>query len=345
MQEAEFRAAFNDGVDATKRVLAVPPGPALTSDFVGHALSAAIDALERRPTGWLDDPLADAPPAPPLSDEVRAVLPELLDALWRAFVKTDGASAPSAQWVWVSRTNALVLLGHSELALAHHRDHLVWFERLGERDGLGALIALMFWPAWRDAIAKLGEATTASSVARVLEAADRWLAHLEHQPPPAPRVPGEKPTLAMCVRGLSRLFEDGGHPARWRHHAARLWPQSMSEARAHEIAAALSAYWSRHRPTDSVRRFQAAPLALIETLGFLDDRHNDAPSGRELLDTFGSGRTDVLVGGYFVSPPRLDARVSVDSLVAPRAEVPLRWQAVADEVVDVRGERLYLWFD
>lgn len=80
-------------------------------------------------------------------------------------------------------------------------------------------------------------------------------------------------------------------------------------------------------------------------LGFLDERHNDAPSARELIDTFGAARTDVLVGGYFVSPPRLDARVSVDSVVAPQAEVLMRWQTVADEVVQEPDERLYLWFD
>ena len=347
MRESEFRAAFKDGLEATTRLLAVPQGNALARDFVGNALSATIDALELRRPDFLDNMFgeAEAEPVVPLSSEVRAALPRLLDAVWLAFTRTDAASEPGAQWVWVTRTCALALLGLPDLALEHHREHLVWFERHGERDRLEALMALHFWSSWRDAIAKLGPDTEASSVARILEDADRWLADVGRQPPPAPRVPGAKPTLATCVRGLAQLFNDGGHPERWRQHAERLWPEVMTEARAREISSALSAYWSRHPSHDSVRRFEDVPLALIATLGFLDNRHNDAPSARELLDTFGTARTDVLVGGYFVSPPRLDARVSVDSLVAPQAEVLMRWQTLADEVVQEPGDRLYLWFD
>lgn len=346
MREQDFRRAFLEGVDQTRRALTWPPDPAGPTEFTVTALAATADALEGRPIEALADLLGEPEAPPRLDDDVRTLLGELLDPLWKSFEASSGMLSSGAHWAWVERTRALVAVGsRAAQARAHHLAHLDWFDALARRDALEALLLLNGWPGWRSVIALLGAELCASSTLRVLETADFWLQRIERQPPYSPKRPGETLSLARCVRGLARVFADGGQADGWYQHAERLWPEVMTRAQARALSELLRPYWSASRGLDSMRTFEELPLALISKTGFLDTPHNAAPSAREVLDRFGWNRMDVTVGGYLVSPPRLDARLSLHSLAAPRAEVPEDWRATADEVVEEPDERLYLWFD
>lgn len=88
-------------------------------------------------------------------------------------------------------------------------------------------------------------------------------------------------------------------------------------------------------------------LALLPE-GQAQERQNDAPTFEELVDL--AGMFQGTVGGYVIQPPRVDERVTIDTLIVPeifaeQVEEKLAEMDVKPDENDSEGDYRRFWWD